>query len=322
MLTIVRRFILIPIILLVANFLGFAYAHVGLFAQALAHPYGGRPEFPNVIQLYSEYVRGWQSLDFGPYPIGVEVTVLAAVLEAAGKSLGLLFIAAALSMAAGLTLGFLSVRINPPSLAPWLTPLTSFGLAVPSFYLGTLALALSAWLILRGIENFPLPMGGFGWDAHLILPVLALMLRPTLQIAQVTSNLILDEVRKQYIVTARSVGNTWRRIRWRHVLRNALAAIVLTLAGAFRLTLGEMVLVEWLFNWPGLGRMLVMTLLAPRVAAFGGGFQEAGQFFLNPPLLAALVTCFALFFAISEAVSTSVARSADPRLRTPDADLK
>lgn len=96
----------------------------------------------------------------------------------------------------------------------------------------------------------------------------------------------------------------------------ALASIVLTLAGAFRLTLGELVLVEWLFSWPGLGRMLVLTLLAPRVASIGGNFSDAGQFFLNPPLLAALVTFFALLFAISEVLSTSLARSADPRLRT------
>lgn len=315
MLPFVRRLLFIPLILLVANFLGFAYAHVGLFAQALAHPFGGTPEFPNLIQLYGDYVSGWSSLNFGLYPIGANVTVPAAVWEAAGKSLGLLFIAATFSILVGLALGLFSVRVNPPSLAPWLTPLTSFGLAVPSFYVGTLAVAISVWLILRGVESFPLPLGGFGWDAHLLLPMLALMLRPTLQIAQVTSNLILDEVRKQYVVTARSVGNTWHRIRWRHVLMNALASIVLTLAGAFRLTLGELVLVEWMFSWPGLGRMLVTTLLAPRVASMGGGFHEAGQAFLNPPLLAALVTVFALLFAFSEILSTSLARSADPRLR-------
>ncbi|MBL8045624.1 MAG: ABC transporter permease [Anaerolineales bacterium] len=316
MLLFLRRLLILPLILLAANFLGFAYAHVSLFAQALAHPFGGTPEFPNLIQLYGEYVGGWPQLNFGQYPIGVEVTVPAAVLEASGKSLGLLFVAALLSMVVGLALGLFSVRVNPPGLAPWLTPLTSFGLAIPSFYLGTVVLAISVWLILRGIEEFPLPLGGFGWDAHLIMPVLALMLRPTLQIAQVTSNLILDEVRKQYVVTARSVGNTWHRIRWRHVLMNALASIVLTLAGAFRLTLGELVLVEWMFSWPGLGRMLVMTLLAPRVASIGGHFSEAGQFFLNPPLLAALITFFALLFTVSEVLSTSVARAADPRLRT------
>lgn len=316
MLPFFRRLLLIPLILLAANFLGFAYAHIGLFAQALAHPFGGVPEFPNVFQLYSEYIRGWSEMNFGQYPIGVDVTIPAAVLSAAGKSLGLLFIAASLSILVGLALGLFSVRVNPPALAPWLTPLTSFGLAMPSFYLGTLVLAFSVWLILRGIENFPLPLGGFGWDAHLVLPVLALMLRPTLQIAQVTSNLILDEVRKQYVVTARSVGNTWRRIRWRHVLMNALASIVLTLASAFRLTLGELVLVEWMFSWPGLGRMLVLTLLAPRVASLGGGFSEAGQFFLNPPLLAALITSFALLFTTSEILSTSLARASDPRLLT------
>jgi peptide/nickel transport system permease protein len=268
--------------------------------------------------LYAGYAQGLLRLDFGQLPVGADQPVLEALAQAAQASLGLLAVALGLGVLAGLALGLAAVRVEPAGVAPWLAPLATLGLAMPSFYLGTLFIAASVYLLLRGVEAFPLPLSGFGWDLHLVLPALALMLRPAMQIAQITASLLADEMRKQYVVTARSVGNTWRRIRRRHALRNVVAPVLLTIAGTFRLSLGELVLVEWLFNWPGLGRLLAQTLVAPDFAA-PGALTGGGQFFLNPPLLAALLTVFALAFLLADALASSLARSADPRLRAAEA---
>ncbi|MGQ0605253.1 MAG: ABC transporter permease subunit [Anaerolineales bacterium] len=309
-----RRLLIIPLVLLIVNFLAFAYAHVALYVQLSLNPFGTVQPPPNVPALYSEYGAQVLRGEFGVLPTGAGVSLLAALAEAAMKSAGLLLIATALSIVVGLLLGVAAVRVEPPRIAPWLPPITSLGLAVPSFYVGMLFIAASVLLALRGLPEFPIPLSGFGWDAHLILPTLALILRPTMQIAQVTASLLVDEIRKQYVVTARSVGNTWRTIRRKHTLRNILAAVVLTITGAFRLSLGELILVEWLFVWPGLGRLLTLTLIAPNVAG-PGGITGGGQFFLNPTLLTALITIFALLFLLADVVAFGLVRAADPRLR-------
>lgn len=305
------------LILALVNFVGFAYAHGARYIQQLQNPYGTRAAPPEILPLYAEYLQAATRLDFGTLAVGVGVPVMEALGQAALASAGLLALAAVFSVLTGLALGLLAVRVEPPGVARWLTPVVSLGLAMPSFYLGTLFVAAAAFLLLRGLGEFPLPLGGFGWDAHLALPTLALVIRPATQIAQVTANLLADEIRKQYVVTARSFGNTWRRIRWRHALSNALAPILLTVAGAFRLAVGELVLVEWLFAWPGLGRLLAQTLLAPNIAA-PGSLSGGGQYFLHPPLLAALLMVLALAFITVETAASSLARAVDPRLRLDD----
>jgi hypothetical protein len=61
--------------------------------------------------------------------------------------------------------------------------------------------------------------------------------------------------------------------------------VVLTLGASLRLLLGELILVEWLFAWPGLGRLLALALIPPRIALTGGAGDES-IYFLHPPLLA------------------------------------
>jgi ABC-type dipeptide/oligopeptide/nickel transport system permease component len=312
-----RRLLLIPLVLALVNCLAFAYAHTALYVQYSLNPYGTVRPPPDVPVLYGEYGAQVLRGDFGVLPVGAGAPLLTALVEAAGKSAGLLLIALTVSVGVGLLMGISAVSVNPPRIAPWLAPFTSTGLAMPSFYIGTLFVAASVQLALRGVEQFPIPLSGFGWDAHLLLPVLALMIRPTMQIAQVTASLLADEARKQYVVTARSVGNTWRTIRRKHTLRNILAAVVLTITGAFRLSLAELVLVEWLFVWPGVGRMLALTLIAPNVAG-PGTLTGAGQFFLNPQLLTALVTLFAALFLIADFLAFGLVRAADPRLRSEE----
>ena len=102
------------------------------------------------------------------------------------------------------------------------------------------------------------------WDAlwHLVLPSLTLATVPLASIARMTRACLLEVLRQEYILTARSKGVSEWVVITRHALRNALIPI-LTIGGLqFGLLLGGAILTETIFSWPGLGRLLYNAVLA------------------------------------------------------------
>ncbi len=324
---ILRRLAIIPIALLIVNFFAYSYAYLARPMRAARIPYlatslpPAEPE--DLLPTYHDHLNQAIHLDFGAIPGGANQTLRSlwgqhgtisiggAIAKSSLASLGLLFIALLLSTAIGLTLGLSMARSNPPHVSRWLTIPSTLGLAMPSFYLGSIfVLALFRYKLAGGPSTeMPLPMSGFGWDKHLILPTIALMARPTVQIAQVTASLLVDEFEQQYIVTARSVGHRWRTIRRKHALRNIVASVVLTISGSFRLLMGELILVEWLFGWPGLGTLLAQSLIPSNISAAVGT-----PLFLDPPVVSAVLTVFAALFLLSDLIASTLVRILDPRL--------
>jgi ABC-type dipeptide/oligopeptide/nickel transport system permease component len=271
-----------------------------------------------VLPLYAEYLWGLLlRLDTGLMPAGTTETVAQGVLRATGASLGLLALAFGLSLVLGLLLGLGAVLTDPAGVRGWLTTTTTLGLALPSFFTGTL---LVLWLVglARGGAETLIPVAGYGWDRHLLLPTLALTLRPTMQLAQLTATLLSIELGQQYVLYARSVGHSWRSVRWKVVLRNILAPFTLAAAASARWLLGELILVEWLFAWPGLGRLLTL-LLYPPTNAGPGSFSGQRVYFLNPELMAGTLTMFALIFILIDLTASLLAQRADPRLQASEA---
>jgi peptide/nickel transport system permease protein len=304
-----RRLALIPLALLLANFAGFAYAHlVRPLALANNPLVAVSAKAAPLLPAYAAYLRGVLRLDFGQIPPS-GAPVLQTIASAAVASLGLLGIALALSVLIGVGLGISAVRVQPAGIAAWLTVGTTVGLAMPGFYIGTMLLLVCLNLLIYGSFFRPPPIQGFGWDAHLILPVLVLAARPTAQIAQVTASLLAGEMDKMYVTAARSVGVRLATIRRRHALRNIVAPLAAAVFGSLRLMIGELILVEWIFSWPGLGRQLALTLLAPESTA------GPRPVFLHAPLLAATLTVLAAVFLAGDLLAGVVARVADPRLR-------
>ncbi len=310
---ILRRLALIPPALLLIDFLGYSYAHIVLPLRAARTPYlVGRPDPGPLFSSYFGYLERALRLDFGTVASGQSTTITTADLigRAIPASLGLLAIAMCASIFLGLTLGALAARTNPPRQARWLPILSTIGLAMPSFYLGTLLLLGVFSLVVEGSTGLLLPMQGMGWDEHLVLPTLALLVRPTVQIAQLTAGLLVDELGKLYVVSARSFGNSWSVVRWRHALRAILAPVVLTIASSFRLLVGELILVEWLFRWPGLGYLFAQTLIPPAISSSTGS-----PVYLNPAVVATVLTVLAALFLLTDLAASITVRAIDPRLR-------
>jgi peptide/nickel transport system permease protein len=316
---ILRRLAIIPPALLLVHFLGFSYAHLVRPLRAQFNPFLASVTKPSpLLPAYGEYIGQVFRLDLGTLPgtgvSGAKEPFLRAMVNAGAASLGLLVLALTLSVIIGVFLGTLAARNNPPIVARWLTSISTVGLAMPTFFLGSLYFAFWFLYIVwfdRGV--FPLPISGYGWDKHIILPTLVLMARPTVHIAQVTSGLMVEELNKQYVVAARSIGHTWRAIRQRYAMRNILAAVIAVIAGSVRLLVGELIVVEWLFDWPGLGSLLARTLIPPGGAS--AGFQLGTPMFLNPPVVAVVITVFAALFLLTDLTAAILAQQFDPRLR-------
>jgi peptide/nickel transport system permease protein len=141
--------------------------------------------------------------------------------------------------------------------------------ATPAFWLGLML------IVLFSVQLDLLPSGGMvdvrrdphglarGMDVarHLVLPALTLALFYVAVYARLMRTAMLEVSRLEYVVTARAKGLSERTVAWKHVARNALLPVV-TLAGLqLGHLLGGSVLIETVFGWPGLGRLVFDSLL-------------------------------------------------------------
>jgi peptide/nickel transport system permease protein len=307
-----RALALLPPAVLAIHFFGFAFAHLIAPIQAARNPlYVTQFSREPLLERYVAHLAQALRFDLGVTPGPNAEPIANLIGRAIGASLGLLGIAFTLSVIVGLSLGLFAVRDRPPRIAPWLTLGATLGLATPTFFFGVLGVTAVIMILIWGPGRIVLlPLEGYGWGRHLVLPTLALMLRPTAQIAQVTATMMVGELSKQYIVTARSVGTPERRIVRRHALRNALPAVIGVMAGALRFSAGELIIVETLFYWPGLGRLVGQALIPANNSVVG-----ETPLFLNAPVLGAGLALFAALFLISNLLADLLTRRLDPRLR-------
>jgi microcin C transport system permease protein len=143
------------------------------------------------------------------------------------------------------------------------TLMIMLGFAIPGFVLGVALLVIFGgqlqWFPLRGLVSANWDQ--LGWGArivdylwHIALPVTSMVLGSFAITAMLTKNAFLEEIRKQYVVTARAKGLSERRVLWKHVMRNALIPIVTGFPAAFigAFFTGSL-LIETLFSLDGLG---------------------------------------------------------------------
>jgi len=128
------------------------------------------------------------------------------------------------------------------------------GVSIPVFVLG-IQLQLFFGLTLRA-----LPISGLGFDEHLILPAFALSLGTLALLARMTRSTMLDEINQEYVRTARAKGVRARGVVFRHEFRNALLPLITVAGGNLANLLSGALLVERIFSWPGMGRLLVDSI--------------------------------------------------------------
>ncbi len=125
------------------------------------------------------------------------------------------------------------------------------GISMPSFWLGLMLIELFA------VQLGWLPSGGNDSFAHYILPAITLGSGVAAVIARFTRSSLLETLNEDYVRTARAKGAKERRVIWLHALRNALLPVVTMTGLQFGFLLGGSVVVEAVFSWPGMGRLLI-----------------------------------------------------------------
>jgi ABC-type dipeptide/oligopeptide/nickel transport system permease component len=160
-----------------------------------------------------------------------------------------------IAVALGVPLGICSA-LHPRGAADRLvTSVAVLGISMPGFFLGLLLM-----LVVASMLGW-LPPTGRGTWAHLVLPSLTLGLPYVATFARMTRSSMLDVLSEDFIRTARAKGLSWRKVTYRHALRNASIPLVTVLGLEFGRLLGGAVIVETVFAWPGMGRYMVDAIM-------------------------------------------------------------
>jgi len=172
---------------------------------------------------------------------------LPATLYLAGVTLGL-------AIPLAVVLGIISA-IKPRSLADrCVTVVALTGVSTADFWLGLMLILLFA------VQLGWLPTSGYGGIDFVVLPALALAVRPLGRISQVVRSAMLDEMNKPYVTTARAKGLHERVVIVGHTLKNAAIPILTMMGDEAASLLNGAVVIETLFGWPGVGILLIQAI--------------------------------------------------------------
>ncbi len=129
------------------------------------------------------------------------------------------------------------------------------------------------------------------WDvfanaaSHLVLPASILGYFSLAYISRMTRSFMLEQLRQEYVTTARAKGLSERRVVWRHALGNVMVPLVTVIALSYASLLEGSVLTETVFAWPGLGRYITDSLFNADMNAVLGGTIVVGTVFIGLNLL-------------------------------------
>lgn len=176
---------------------------------------------------------------------------------------------------------------------------STLGASVPNFVVGMVLIIIFAITLNRvSGSSFYLPTGGFGFDQHLILPVLTLAFLPMAFLARLTRSSTLETLRQDYVRTAWAKGLTERLVVLKHVLKNSLIPVVSILGPVFAFLITGSVIVESVFNIPGIGRNFVVAVSAR-----------------DYPMILATTILYAVIIAVANLVVDLLYVVIDPRVR-------
>ncbi len=191
-------------------------------------------------------------------------------------SLKLVFAAMTFAISVGVTLGFFAA-LKPGSLIDTAAMVGAIsGLSLSQFWFGLMLMYLFA-LTLNWLPSFGYGDGGL---THIILPAVALGVGPMALLARTTRAAVLDVLNADFVRTARSKGMSERLVVKWHVLRNALVLVITIVGLQFGSLMGQAVVVEKLFSWPGVGSLLIDSVFQRDIPTVQGCILMIVMFFL------------------------------------------
>lgn len=252
---------------------------------------------------YVQYWRWFSGMLTGDWGMSMRLSqpVAALIAEAFWRSAALAALSLATVTLIAIPLGVLAA-LKRRTLVDLVVGLFAYvGTALPEFVTATLLL-----VFLAGPDRNLLPAGGFAplsegfWPSlsHAILPAATLSLILTAHIARQVRSEMSDVLGSDYIRAARLKGLSERRVVLHHALRNAMAPAIAVISLDVGYLLGGILVVEEVFAWPGLGRLMIYAL------------QNR-----DLPVIQAATLVLAFTYAVSNLISDLVIAKLDPRVR-------
>ena len=224
-------------------------------------------DLPIPVQLGRYVLRAAQG-DLG-YSFYFNQPVTQLILQRLPATVLLMVAALLFASTIGTALGIAAARRPSGATNAAVTLLAVAGYAMPVFWSGLLLLLLFAsvlpWFPIGGMTDVGQPLDGWAYMLsvlhHLVLPAFALGVVYMAQYSRQARASMQDVLRADYIRTARAKGMPERTVVFKHALRNAVAPVVTLLGLQFSEALGGAVLVETVFGWPGMGRLVFDSIL-------------------------------------------------------------
>ena len=259
----------------------------------------------NIFFQYFHWLRDIATGNFG-YSLqsGQKISEILALRMPA--TLELVLSALILSTILALTLGFF-VGAKRGGIADKLSRVFAvIGIAVPDFFIGLALLNVFAYRVeWLPTGNRIAPGQVTFWDRfpHLILPVATLTIAMLAVLIRYTRNSVLDTLNRDFVKTARSKGVPEWRVLYSHVFRNSLGPVMVLLAFRLPLLVGGSILVETVFQWPGVGLLFINAV-----------------YFVDIPVMSAYLLLVGFAFVLINLIVDLSYFFIDPRLR--DSELK
>ena len=214
------------------------------------------------------------------------------ILSRIGTSFRIAFNGIAMAAVIGIPIGVLSAVKQYSAIDNFSRITAMLMAAIPPFWLAMMLVLVFAlklgWLPPDGIDS---------WK-NFILPMITLGLPYSGTLLRMTRSTMLEEIRQDYVRTARSKGVPEKKVIYGHALKNALLPVITTIGSAFGAILGGSVIAESVFNLPGLGSLIVLSIKAK-----------------DTPSVLASVLLLAVFFALIMLIVDLVYAFIDPRIK-------
>ena len=255
-----------------------------------------------LVQQYFIWLGNMLSGDFGT-SFALNRPVLDEVLERFNATLILAGTAFVLCSLFGIMAGVISAANQYGLADKAITFMVLLGISIPSFFLGmTMILTFAVNLRLFPVSGMWPIYGARDMAAllsHLTLPAIALAVVATGVVARLSRSAMLEVLRQDYIRTARAKGMPEREVILRHALKAAMVSVIPVLGLQAGFVLSGAVYIEIVFQWPGVGRMLVDAILKRDILLVQGG-------------VVFVAACYVLFNIVVDVLQSLL----DPRIKT------
>lgn len=216
-----------------------------------------QPLYEQFIHWFGNVIQG----DLGT-SIFLKVPVLQAFMEHLGPTLSLAILAQIFSILIAVPFGIIAATRKGTLIDRFFMVFALLGISIPSFLLGLLMILLFAvklqWLPVAGYR--PIDVGVIDHFRFLILPAITLGSIQAALLARMTRSSMLDVLNMNFIKTARSKGLKRQVVIYKHALRNAFIPILTVIGQSFGTLIAGAVVVEVVFNLPGIGQLIVNSI--------------------------------------------------------------